>query len=795
MTTSRARIHALLILAAIAICAALAGVLASRADASNSVSSLYFSRGNRLGTVQGTSPSSGLNAYVQDTEFQSEYAWSDGTVTYFSGPDGLSTNATGMDRNGWRRIVSRANAGFVGIEAFAVANGYVYFTRWGGVGGGITSIARVKIDGTELNLNFITGDFQWARGLAAQGDYLYIADENGGKIYRAPLAGGAATVLVEDAGNSPTTVAVDGRYVYWTPRFRNTIARASIDGTNPNLDFITLTAAASQPWGVDVDGTHIYWTTYAWANGGKIGRANIDGTGKDEAWASPGGGITSLNVIPGPARLAPIPAPTSTGIPQMSGTASVGSQLTATSGTWAATPAQVSYQWQVSSDGQNWTSATGTGNATSQYTVANADAGKYLRVRVQASDGGASTTVVSVATSQVPIPAPTNTALPQLSGTPAVGSQLFGTWGSWSASPTGASYQWQGSDDGQTGWADLVTPAGGSLFTPTLAEAGRYLRLRVAVTAGGDWTTVYSAATTRIPVPAPVNAAAPTVSGTAAVGSRLAATTGSWAPTPTQYAYQWEVSADGLTGWGLAPGIGGATASYVADVSDLGRHLRVRVLATTADGLSTAEVSAAAGPVAVALPPELGGAQGALPGVAGQAGACAALAAGRPVGVTINDDAMATNKKVVSIGISAPSCDTTVTVSNNGSFRDARTFPVAAAIPWTLAATRSERLPKTIYVRFGQSSQTFTDDIILDQIAPVLRRATLRRTILRIRATERGSGLASLQASRRARGTSAVSVPLAGKTAVRVRSARDTRWVRVADRAGNWSKWVRVTRR
>lgn len=781
---SRSRLRAALALAVLLLCTVLLAVLSTRGEATNPTSTVYFSRGSQLGTVQGTSPSSGLNSSLASTEYQSEYAWSDGTVVYWTGDYGVSARDVPSGAN-FRNIVTRASVGYVKLEALALSGGYVYFSRWGGTANGITSIGRAKLDGTELDLNFITGGFDWVRGLAAQDGFLYIADESGGKIWRAPLAGGAATVLVASAGNSPTNVAVDGRYVYWTPRFRNTIARANIDGSNPNLDFITLTTAASQPWGVDVDGTHVYWSTLA---GGKIGRANIDGTGVDEAWATPGFGVTSLNLIGGPARLAPIPAPTNTGIPTVSGTPGVGNQLTATAGTWAATPAQVTYQWQVSADGtSNWGSATGTGNATSQYTVAQADAGKYLRVSVQASDGGASTTVESVATSQVPVPGPTNTALPQVTGTPAVGTQLFGSLGSWSASPTAVSYQWQGSDDGQTGWADLVTPSGGSLFTPTLAEAGRYLRVRVAVTAGGPWTTVYSAATARVPVPAPVNGTPPAVAGTAAVGLGLTATSGSWMPTPTQYAYQWEVSSDGVSGWSLAPGAGGATSSYTVDVSDLGRYLRVRVLATTADGASTAEVSAAAGPVAVAPPPALGPAP---------VGGCAAVASGRPVGVTVNDDAEATNKRAVTIGISAPSCDTTVTVSNNGSFRDARTFPVAAAIPWTLAASRSERLPKTVYVRFGQSSQTFTDDIILDETAPVLRRVTMARVgsgaRLRIRVTERGSGISHLQAARRAGRARAMSLPLAGRSAVRVRSARDARWARVSDRAGNWSKWVRV---
>ena len=80
-------------------------------------------------------------------------------------------------------------------------------------------------------------------------------------------------------------VAVDGTHIYWTSGSPNgatgtTIGRANLDGTGNNSRFIT---GADGPAGIAVDGTHIYWANYGGGGGGtSVGRANLDGTGVDE---------------------------------------------------------------------------------------------------------------------------------------------------------------------------------------------------------------------------------------------------------------------------------------------------------------------------------------------------------------------------------------------------------------------------------------------------------------------------------------------------------------------------------
>ncbi|MEM8558319.1 MAG: hypothetical protein AAGG50_10905, partial [Bacteroidota bacterium] len=61
-------------------------------------------------------------------------------------------------------------------------------------------------------------------------------------------------------------------FLYWATRTDDTIARANIDGTDVNTDFIT---GLAQPWDVVVDDTYIYWTSQL---GPAIGRARLDGT-------------------------------------------------------------------------------------------------------------------------------------------------------------------------------------------------------------------------------------------------------------------------------------------------------------------------------------------------------------------------------------------------------------------------------------------------------------------------------------------------------------------------------------
>jgi hypothetical protein len=101
--------------------------------------------------------------------------------------------------------------------------------------------------------------------------------------------------------------------------------------------------------------------------------------------------------------LVDILAPTSSAEPEVTGTIEIGSTLTASSGTWDYAT-DYAYAWQSSADGSTWEPAPGEGAASSSYTVAAADAGRYLRVRVTGSNRNGSLLASSASSARVPSP-------------------------------------------------------------------------------------------------------------------------------------------------------------------------------------------------------------------------------------------------------------------------------------------------------------------------------------------------------------------------------------------------------
>jgi len=165
-------------------------------------------------------------------------------------------------------------------------------------------------------------------------------------------------------------------------------------------------------------------------------------------------------------------------------------------------------------------------------------------------------------------------------------------------------------------------------------------------------------------------------------------------------------------------------------------------------------------------------------------------------GVSINGGDRYTNDPDVVVSVVWLPLASNVVLSNDGGFGDAQTFLVDTAVPWTLDSSGIERLPRTIYARFTGADgarETYQDDIVLDQTAPQLLRATrVGRRRLRLRARDNVSGVARMQlATNRRR-------PGATRRYRRVTTLRATSrpvFVRVRDRAGNWSRWKRAARR
>ena len=85
------------------------------------------------------------------------------------------------------------------------------------------------------------------------------------------------------------------------------------------------------------------------------------------------------------------------------------------------------------------------------------------------------------------------------------------------------------------------------------------------------------------PLQVPVATVLPTISGNTE-GSNSTSTTGTWSNSPTSYSRQWQVSANGTSGW---TNISGATGTTYAILSgDVGKYIRVSVIASNAAGAS-----------------------------------------------------------------------------------------------------------------------------------------------------------------------------------------------------------------
>ena len=198
---------------------------------------------------------------------------------------------------------------------------------------------------------------------------------------------------------------------------------------------------------------------------------------------------------------------------------------------------------------------------------------------------------------------------------------------------------------------------------------------------------------------------------------------------------------------------------------------------------------------------------------------CTNLTAPPPgrVGVSINAAAVYTNSEKVKLSVIWPACASTVTISNDGGFGSALSIPVKSEIDWELVKSGEERLPKTIYVRFGKADQTFTDDIILDLTTPTTSSASgtsavvpsssvtaqslasaqkKNGVVLRVKASDRLSGVGSFEVKTSSKGK-VVSVragsPGAKSHTVKVKTKARKIWIRSVDRAGNKSRWVIAT--
>ena len=343
----------------------------------------------------------------------------------------------------------------------------------------------------------------------------------------------ANTATVEARANSPVTglPTISGTAQVGETLTANTSGVADVDGlSNVQYEYRWL----ANDSGIS-GATNATYTLVA-ADEGQVIKVRVsftDDAGNNETLTSAGTAAVSAANTP------------ATGLPTISGTAQVEETLTAnTSGVAdvdGLSNVQYEYRWLA-----NDSDISGATNAT--YTLAAADGGKVIKVRVSfTDDAGNEETLTSAATDAVSAAPAANspaTGVPTISGTAQVGETL-------TANTTGVAdadglsnvqyeYQWL---------ADDAEIAGAISLTYTLADTdeGKAIKVEVTFTDDeGSAETLSSAATDAVaaaPTPNTPATGAPTISGTVQVGETLTANTSGIADADglanATFSYQW----------------------------------------------------------------------------------------------------------------------------------------------------------------------------------------------------------------------------------------------------------------
>lgn len=184
---------------------------------------------------------------------------------------------------------------------------------------------------------------------------------------------------------------------------------------------------------------------------------------------------------------------------------------------------------------------------------------------------------------------PQSNSAPSVSGQPRVGHHLTAQNGNWSNSPTSFAYQWQQCDSTGAN-CNPISGATSKTYSPASGDVDKTLRVQVTASNSDGSTPATSQPTNVVSdAKAPVNTAAPSITGTPKVGQQLTAQTGTWTGGVTSYSYQWQrCDSNGAS----CSAVTDATAKgYGVRSADSGNTLRVVVTATNLSGSTNASSS------------------------------------------------------------------------------------------------------------------------------------------------------------------------------------------------------------
>lgn len=308
-------------------------------------------------------------------------------------------------------------------------------------------------------------------------------------------------------------------------------------------------------------------------------------------------------------RMESLVAPTNTEAPSVTGSSTIGSTWTSFSGTFAGTttPTLTRAWYRCANPVTTVTAGVPAGcvaisGATKwSYTSTPADAGKYLIAIVTATNTVGKIRIAPVSTVRVDsLAAPTSTVAPNVTGSTTIGATWTLDPGTFTGAPAPTIKRAWYRCTNPVAAVTSGTPAGcaaisgatGLTYTSTTADAGKYLIAIVTATNVVSSIRLASASTVRTEsLVKPAYTEAPSVTGSAAIGSTWAVDPGTFTGTPaptlkrTWYRCTKPVATVATAVPSGCVAISGATGTtYKSTKSDAGKYLVVIVTATNAAG-------------------------------------------------------------------------------------------------------------------------------------------------------------------------------------------------------------------
>jgi uncharacterized membrane protein YgcG len=188
-------------------------------------------------------------------------------------------------------------------------------------------------------------------------------------------------------------------------------------------------------------------------------------------------------------------------------------------------------------------------------------------------------------------PPPVNTTPPSITpSSAAVGQIVNCSSGSWNSTGTGLAYAYSWQQNGSS-----IAGQTQSQYTLTSADANQAITCEVVATDSNGSSLVPAVSPPIVPGAAPVGTvpveqSPPAISGTATPGQTVTCSTGSWADSPTAYAYSWQQNGSNIAAQ--------TSSQYTLTSGDVNQVITCTVVASNAAGSSAPAVSLPIVPVA-----------------------------------------------------------------------------------------------------------------------------------------------------------------------------------------------------